>query len=51
VKGIKDKMLQEELAVLGEKSGVEQEIDDESPQEPFDPKQISISSKFLIGNG
>jgi hypothetical protein len=37
----------EELAALGEKSGVQQEIDEEIPQEPFDPKEISINSKLV----
>jgi hypothetical protein len=37
----------EELAALGEKSGVQQEIEEEAPPEPFDPKEISISSKVV----
>jgi hypothetical protein len=41
--GIED--IPEELAALGEKSGVQQEIEEDSPQEPFDPKEISIISK------
>jgi hypothetical protein len=37
----------EELGVLGEKSGVQQEIEEDTPQEPFNPKEISIDSKLL----
>jgi uncharacterized protein with ParB-like and HNH nuclease domain len=37
----------EELAALGEKSGVQQEINEDSPQEPFDPGEISIISKNI----
>jgi hypothetical protein len=39
--------IQEELAALGEKSGVQIEIDEELPQEPFNPKEISINSKVI----
>ncbi|GHV85485.1 hypothetical protein AGMMS50230_10930 [Spirochaetia bacterium] len=38
----------EELAVLGEKSGVQrEEPDEEALQEPFDPQEISIASKGI----
>jgi hypothetical protein len=37
----------EELAAQGEKSGVQRETGEEVPQEPFDPKEISISRKVV----
>jgi hypothetical protein len=33
-----EESIPEELAESGEKSGVQEEIDDEIPQEPFNPK-------------
>jgi hypothetical protein len=41
-----DEEIPEELGALGEKTGVQREIDEETPQEPFDPREISIYSKL-----
>lgn len=37
----------EELTESGEKSGIQREINDDVPQEPFDPKEILIRSKVI----
>jgi hypothetical protein len=37
----------EELAALGEKSGVQEELNDEISQAPFDPREISITNKVI----
>lgn len=42
-----DDSIPQDLAVLGEKSGVQQEVDEETYQEPFNPRDISITSKLV----
>jgi hypothetical protein len=42
-----DEEIPEELGALGEKTGVQREIGEEIPQEPFDPREISITSKII----
>jgi uncharacterized protein with ParB-like and HNH nuclease domain len=42
-----EESIPEELAESGEKSGVQEEINDEIPQDPFNPKEISIDSKKI----
>jgi hypothetical protein len=39
--------LPEELTETGEKAGIQREIDTEVPQEPFNPKEISITIKII----
>jgi hypothetical protein len=41
-----DEEIPEELGALGEKTGVQREMGEEIPQEPFDPREISIYSKL-----
>jgi hypothetical protein len=42
-----DEPIPEELTETGEKSGIQQEDNTEIPQEPFNPKEISIDSKKI----
>jgi hypothetical protein len=44
---ITDESMPEELTETGEKSGIQQEDNTEMPQEPFNPKEISIDSKKI----
>jgi hypothetical protein len=39
--------LPQELTETGEQAGVQREIDSEIPQEPFNPKEIAITSKII----